>query len=184
MTQEERTLAHLEKIREDVRDEIKKRIEQRDKYSIQMTIALGAIVTISFSTPDLRAVLIALPLVSIYFTVLIMYSYEIHHVVAKYLREKVEPELARICSIDKTFEWETFYCGENVPGIRRRFFLFTLWGAYILPVVYLWIAHTQHLNTAILITATVLYGLAALWITLWQLRDMKWFPRKISRLFF
>jgi hypothetical protein len=65
-------LSHLEALRTDVRDEIKKRIEQRDKYSIQMTIALGAIVGVAFSKPELQKVLTAAPLISVYFTALIL----------------------------------------------------------------------------------------------------------------
>jgi hypothetical protein len=51
-------IKHLEALREDARDEIKRRIEQRDKYSIQLTIALAAIVAVSFSYPHFGKVLI------------------------------------------------------------------------------------------------------------------------------
>lgn len=69
---EEKAIAHLEVIRQDIRDEIKKRIEQRDRYSIQLISALGALVTVAFSsvvfptvtflTTDLGMVLIAAPI--------------------------------------------------------------------------------------------------------------------------
>lgn len=72
---DERKIAHLEKLRDDIRDEIKKRIQQRDNYSIQLTIALSVIIGIAFTKPEYSAVLIVSPLVSIYFTVLIIYTF-------------------------------------------------------------------------------------------------------------
>jgi hypothetical protein len=68
-------LLHLEALRSDVRDEIKRRIEQRDRYSIQLTLAMGAIVAFAFSKDGFRMALVAAPLVSIYFTVLVLYSH-------------------------------------------------------------------------------------------------------------
>jgi hypothetical protein len=56
----QRATAHLEKLRDDARDEIKRRIEQRDKCSIQLTIALGAIVAVAFSK-NLDKALLAAP---------------------------------------------------------------------------------------------------------------------------
>jgi hypothetical protein len=49
---------HLEKIRDDIRDEIKRRIDQRDKYSIQLTVVLSAIVGVSFSKPGFEKILL------------------------------------------------------------------------------------------------------------------------------
>src|SRR6266851_2489301 len=108
--------AHLETLRADVRDEIKRRIEQRDKFSIQLTISLGAILAVAFSKPELSRVLVAAPLVSIYFTVLILYSYRIHKVLTKYLREKLEPELASAIGSAIDFELATYYSKHAVAG--------------------------------------------------------------------
>ncbi len=169
---EERAIAHFEKIRQDVRDEVKRRIEQRDKYSIQLTIALGVIVVVAFSRIDLRSVLLAAPLVSIYFTILILYSYRIHKVLAQYLREEIEPEMARLCGTSPDKEWETYYNTKAVPGIRRWFFLLALWVMCLAPLFYLWIAKRESLCT-ILIIATILYIGAALTITIrfWEKKD-------------
>jgi len=62
-----RQIAHLELLRQDARDEIKRRIEQRDKYSIQLTIAIGAILAFSIRPNGSSLTLIAIPIVSIYF---------------------------------------------------------------------------------------------------------------------
>lgn len=175
---EERAIAHLETIRQDIRDETKRRIEQRDKYSIQLTIALGALVAVSFSTTGLRMVLIAAPLVSIYFTVLILYSYQVHRILAKYLRCKIEPELARLCGTPPEKEWETYYKSQDVPGIRRRFFLVALWVVSALSLIYLWMTDSYRTDfTILLIVATVVYGLVVLVITFWQFPRLQFWKR-------
>lgn len=137
----ERAIVHLEALRDDARSEIKQRIGQRDKYSVQMTLALGAIVGIGFASPSesIVSVLIAAPLVSIYFTTLILYSYRIHRLLARYLRESLEPELARVCGTSIDLEWETFYAEHSVPGIRRTFFLAALWVTCLAAPAYLWL---------------------------------------------
>jgi len=170
---EERATAHFETLRQDVRDEVKRRIEQRDKYSIQLSLALAALLAVSFSTTGFRAVLIAAPLVSIYFTVLILYSYRIHHVLAKYLREEIEPELARLYGTPLKKEWETYYYWEDydkkkkreVPGIRRRFFLIALWVVCALSLLYLWLAERNQLGWLLLLIVSVVYVGADAWIT-------------------
>jgi hypothetical protein len=130
-TDRQAAIEHLEALRLDLRGEIKTRIEQRDKYSIQLTVALAAIVALSASsgssTLNLQRVLIAAPLVSIYFTTLILYSYRIHRVIAGFLRTQVEPNLAQLCGTPPEQEWETYYQRHTVPGIRQTFFIAALW---------------------------------------------------------
>lgn len=158
---------HLESIREDIRDEIKKRIEQRNRYSIQLTIALGALTAIAFSKSDRAMVLIAAPLVSIYFTMLILYSYRIHKICAQYMRDKLEPELARLCTSDPELEWETYYSRQRVkPGIRKKFFIFTLWAITILTWIYLYVQHTDKLASQNVVgILSLLYIIAVYTIT-------------------
>lgn len=161
---EDRAVTHLEALRIDVRDEIKRRIEQRDKYSIQLTIALGALVAIAFSRTDLAKVLIAAPLVSIYFTVLIMYSYSVHSVLALYLREELEPRLADLSGTPVDTEWERFYARHEVPGIRKGFFLAAVWVVSFGSLGYLWVAQSSGF-LAVLVVTTVIYVAAAGFIT-------------------
>lgn len=175
---EEKAIAHFETLRQDIRDETKRRIEQRDKYSIQLTIALGALVAVSFSWTGHGMVLIAAPLVSIYFTVLILYSYRVHGVLAKYLRKEIEPELARLCGTPPKKEWETYYKNQEVPGIRRGFFLVALWVVCVLSLLYLWMADSYRTDfTILLIVATVVYGLVVLAITFWQFPRLQFWKR-------
>ena len=162
---EERVTAHFETLRHDVRDEVKRRIEQRDKYSIQLSLALAALLAVSFSTTGLRAVLIAAPLVSIYFTALILYSYRVHHVLAKYLREEIEPELARLCGTPVNKEWENYYNTQEIPGIRRQFFLAAPSVVSALSLSYLWLAQCNQLGWILLLVVSVVYVSADAWIT-------------------
>jgi hypothetical protein len=168
---DKQAIAHLEKLRADVRDEIKKRIKQRDTYSIELTFGLGALLAIALARPDpsfdLGKVLIAAPLISIYFTVLILYSYRIHKLLAGFLRERLEPELARLCRTSPQSEWERYYAEHAVPGIRRLFFLGSLWVITATSLAFLWWAYGQSPDfTLVLIVATVVYTAVTILITL------------------
>ncbi len=167
LLEKEYAIAHLETIRHDVRSEIKDRIKQRDSYSIQLTIALAALVAISFSPTGFTRALLAAPLISIYFTVLILYSYRIHRLLAQYLREEIEPKLADLCGTDRGTEWESYYVRHTVPGIRRTFFLGTLWAVCILLSLYLGV--TQRSDTGfligVLLPATCIYLLSSIAVT-------------------
>lgn len=168
----DRSIAHLESIKKDIRDEVKQRIEQRDKYSIQLTIGLGGIVAVSFGPTGFEKALIAAPLVSIYFTVLILYSYRIHKILASYCRDMIEPELARLCGTSPDMEWEAYYLTQDVPGIRRVFFMVALWVITVLPPLYLWFVEEQveifELTwfRSVLIVSEIVFIVASLTITL------------------
>jgi hypothetical protein len=119
---------------------------------------LGAIVAVSFPPTAFSKALIAAPLVSIYFTVLILYSYRIHHLLANYLHDQIEPELARLCGTPPSMEWEAYYDAHAVPGIRRQFFLGALWVVCIASLAYLWAAESgQPEFRMVLIFATAIY---------------------------
>ena len=159
-------IAHLESLRADVREEIKKRIEQRDKYSIQLTIALAAIIGFSFARGDQHRILIAAPLVSIYFTMLIMYSYQVHKLLAEYLREAIEPALSDLCGTALDLEWEHYYREHATPGIRRTFFIWALWVVTLFSMAFLFIEELGNRNfIIILIIASTVYLFASVWIT-------------------
>lgn len=176
----DRTIQHLQSLRQDIREEIKYRIQQRDAYSIQMTIALGALVGIAATsiaaqtqsnntasiTNSVYRVLIAAPLISIYFTTLILYSYRIHRLLSKYLREVIEPELSRYYKVPINIEWENWYAKNAVPGIRRSFFLGSLWTICILSPLY--VASSEGWKGTFLLPLgiiTIIYFIVVIWIT-------------------
>jgi hypothetical protein len=162
-------LSHLETLRADVRDEIKRRIDQRDKYSIQLTVALSALLAVAFSKPRLARVLIAAPLTSIYFTVLILYSYRIHHVLARYLRDMLEPELATAADSSVELEIETYYSHHAVPGIRRAFFIASLWVVSTSSLLYLFVYEASGSFSVVLSVLSVVY-LGACAVITWGFR--------------
>ena len=159
---------HVEALRGEARDEIKRRIEQRDKYSVQLTVALSALVAVAFSNPALGKVLIAAPLLSIYFTVLILYSYSIHDVLAEYLRTVIEPRFSHLTGEKQDIEWETWYSGtaHKPPGIRRSFFLWSMWVVTAASLLFLYLTEYRTLSfTWPFRVATILYVAVCLWIT-------------------
>lgn len=161
---EEIVIAHLEKLRTDIRGEIKQRIKQRDRFSYQLVLALGALVAVSFSEYGTPKVLIAAPLVTIYYTALILYSYKIHSAAAGYLRTVLEPQLAKLHGLSTDVEWETYYKQLFVPGIRHTFFLWMLWTVSVGTLLYLWL--TEREATAFKVA---LYGLTPLYLFLTSL---------------
>lgn len=176
----EYSLKHFQNLRQDIREEMKYRIQQRDTYSIQMTLALGTLVGVaatSVATQNPSAsvtsilnlayrALIAAPLISIYYTTLILYSYRIHRLLSKYLREVIEPELSRLYESPIDVEWENWYAKNAVPGIRRSFFLGSLWVVCILSPIY--IAFSEQWQGDFLLPlgiVSALYLFTATWIT-------------------
>jgi hypothetical protein len=160
-TPEEKQLSRLRELYADVRDELKQRIQQRDKYAFQVTIAIGAIMGFGLKEGQHR-VLIAAPLVSLYFTVLILYSYLIHSNLTRYLREHIEPEIARLCGHRKEIEFES-WCSENrTSSIRRWFFLGAMWSTVVLCMCYAWWGDANNPSFwPILGVATLFYGFVA-----------------------
>jgi len=171
----DRAIAHLEKLREDIRDEMKRRIEQRDKYSIQLTIAVGAIFSFALSGKVDKLIIVAAPMVSLYFTVLILYSYKVHRVLSDYLRNKLENELATLHNIPLEMEWENFYNvqkqnNKEVPsGIRRKFYPIMFVLVTFISLVYLWSNYCfdspyKTGTHVFLVIITIIYVVSAIWI--------------------
>jgi hypothetical protein len=159
--------AHWEAVRQDIRDEIKRRIEQRDKFSYQMALGLGAVFGLSFSSNDLRKVLIAAPLIAVYFTALILYSYEVHKVLARYLREVVEAQLAQTLGTRSKDEWENWYVslGKQIPGIRSSFFKWVQWLILGITIFVLCFDPCDPFQPAVLIVAAIAYALPMVYVT-------------------
>jgi hypothetical protein len=172
-------IQHLEKLRDDARDEIKRRIQQRDNYSVQQMVALAATIAIAFSNSQFANVLLIAPLASIYFTVLLLYSYLLHDILTKYIRVHLEPELSRLCGTPIKFEFETYYKEENPPGIRKVFFYGIMWVVILTSLSYIWYLNqtsteqTPKLPSVILIALTVLYPVIALYFTYYFRRVLR-----------
>ncbi len=168
---EQKTAQHLEMLWRDARDEIKMRIQQRDKFSIQLVLALSTIVAVSFSRKEFWWILILVPLVSTYFTMLILYSYKIHAILVKYIQEELEPKLSKFYRISQENEWETYYKKNAVPGIRQYFFLISMWVINASVLIYLWVNELQQFGfktifVVIFLIITLLYLFAMFFVTI------------------
>jgi hypothetical protein len=176
----ELTLQHVQHLHEDIRQEIKQRIQQRDAYSIQMTLALATIVSVTAAAtaPVQKAndatsivsfayrALIAAPLVSIYYTTLILYSYRVHHLLSRYIKDVIEPELARLSGVSLDIEWESWYNRHALPGIRKSFFLGSLWILCIISPLY--IAFSERWQGGFMVPLGIIatiYLVVTIWIT-------------------
>lgn len=130
-TKKDQQIEHLERSRAYVREELMLRMKQRDSYAIQMMIAFGGLIGLYYafehSSISIPLVLIAAPLISIYFTKLIMYSYNVSNHLGRFMREKIEHRLAILTGFtEDVVEWEQYrkkHLAEITGGVRRWFFL-------------------------------------------------------------
>jgi hypothetical protein len=171
---EDHQLAHMESLREDARDEVKRRIQQRDQYSMQLTVALGAIAVGAFSAKGTHMLFLVAPLVSIYFTSLILFSYRIHDVLTTYLRDEIEPEFVALSKFPTAKEWETWYQNSGLKvGVRRAFFVVQMWMVTVISLGYVWYKECGETRfRCVLIGAVVSYLVLGLWTSL-LLRKVK-----------
>ena len=129
----EERLKYLMQTHNAVRGEIQMRISQRDTFAIQFVVAIGAIFTLGFLDFKYSPILFfLLPLVTIFYSLQILYSYTIHDRCHRFLCEEIEPELGKLLGYEE-FErnrimWES-YChidskqkAIKTPGIRKGFF--------------------------------------------------------------
>lgn len=120
-------LDHLERIHLDGRDEIKRRIAQRDNFSTQLVLAITTSLAIAAAAGDkFVRILLVMPLAAGFFVMMILYSYRIHDRIVGYLRWELEPELALQSGTPIRIQWESYYGRREVPGLRRNFFAWVL----------------------------------------------------------
>lgn len=126
----------------DLRNELKMRIGQRDNFGIQFVIAVGAILSISMSIDSLYSsfIIFLIPILTIFYSVQILSSYSVHERLSYFIREKIEREMAEILGIKNRMDlfWEN-YCKFDrdlhdfkLPGIRKTFFIYAM---FIMPIL-------------------------------------------------
>ncbi|RED58094.1 hypothetical protein [Cohnella lupini] len=132
-------ISHYESIRQDIREEIKLRIRQRDKFAAQMVALLTLIFAFSFTERSGALALAVAPFPSVFYTWMILHSYRKQDWLNRYMREVVEPELTRLCRLDPAREWETYHhAARGRSGTRRSFFLWAMWVVNAGSMTYLW----------------------------------------------
>ena len=126
-------IKYLISLEGELRNEVKQRISQRDGFATQFLIGCGTVLTLSFLEFPFASFLIWLmPLVTIFYSIQILYSYTIHDNLTRFLRKHIEPELSRLLEINQAYRqnyfWETRcsfdrnLVNSKYPGIRKGFF--------------------------------------------------------------
>lgn len=137
---DEERIRYLEMMRSDLRDEVKQRITQRDNYAVQMVVALGVILVGVLSFNGNTIFLLFAPLVTLYYTFLILASYRVHRKIGDFFRGHLNPEINRICDIPPELDWETFYrsTAKKIGGMRIVFFSrVVMWVVNLISISYL-----------------------------------------------
>lgn len=133
MDLKEKRLSQLIETHKAVRGEIEMRIGQRDTFAIQFLVSCGAIFTLGFLNFKFAPFLFfLLPLVTLFFSVQILYSYTIHDRCHKFLVNEIEPAICQLLEYNNDeksrYMWESYCEYESkrnsirTPGIRRGFF--------------------------------------------------------------
>ena len=131
---------HLEEVYNDTRDEIKQRINQRDGFAIQYLVAVGAVVTAILST-DLQWSIyftLLIPLLAIFYSTQILYSYTMTDKLSKYIREELDPPIEKLLGTNEweSYAWRTKKMSKvKTTGIRKGFFRASMWVITILSLI-------------------------------------------------
>jgi len=111
-------LLRLEALWKEARDEVRQRISQRDSFFIRMYISFAAILVATIKN-DL--VLIFLPFVALYFSILISHSYQIHEALASYMRNDLEVKIKALLYAAKEtphVEYEEMFEKKKLVSVR------------------------------------------------------------------
>ncbi len=139
----EKEIEYLLQTHNSVRNEIAQRIGQRDTFSIQFIVSVGAVFSLGFLDFQFSPFLfLLLPLVTLFYSIQILYSYVIHDRCHAFLVEEIEPRLSTLLNYTpyekNRLMWES-YChieskerATKTPGIRKNFFIYT---SYIMPFI-------------------------------------------------
>lgn len=139
----DKRIDYLIALQQELRNEVKQRVTQRDGFATQFLVGCSTVITISLMDFPYAVFLIWLmPLVTVFFSLQILYSYVIHDNLTRFLRKHVEPELSRLLGVKQPYRqnyfWETrcsfdrMISNTRFPGIRKSFFEKII---FIAPVV-------------------------------------------------
>jgi hypothetical protein len=168
---DDRKINHYERVREDVRNEIKMRMKQRGSFAIQLITMLVLLCAFAFAEKGYNQVLIVAPLLSVFYTMQILYSYRMHDVLARYLREILEPQLTALCKINPAHEWQSYTFKTAKSGILRVFFLWAMWVVCSGLMTFLWFNMASSFRLTFYIFLGV-YVIAMLYITVAFIGDI------------
>jgi len=116
-------ITHLEVLRADARDEIKRRIAERGAFSGQLVLAVTSSLAVAAAGGDrFIRVLLAVPPAVAFFVLMILHSCRIHEAIVGYLRWDLEPRLSAASGTPLRLEWETYYGARHLPGLHKGFY--------------------------------------------------------------
>ena len=86
---------------DELRDELKMRIQQRDNLAIQFIVIVGVLSGIAFTDYSYAYfTILIIPLMTLFFSIQIFSSYEVHDRLVKFIREHIEVELGHVLNVD------------------------------------------------------------------------------------
>ncbi|MBU1494875.1 MAG: HAD-IIIA family hydrolase [Actinobacteria bacterium] len=116
-------ISHMEVLRADARDEIKRRIAERGAFSGQLVLAVTSSLAVAAAGGDrFIRVLLAVPPAVAFFVLMILHSCRIHEAIVGYLRWELEPRLSAASGTPLRLEWETYYGARHMPGLHKGFY--------------------------------------------------------------
>ncbi|SFI89896.1 hypothetical protein [Thermoflavimicrobium dichotomicum] len=161
---DDKEIHHLEKTREDIRNEIKNRIEQRDSLSNQLIATMGVVAGFAVPNEEYRIIILLIPLLSIYYTLQILYSFTVHDFLTKYLRDVIEPRLSQLCCTQDEFQFSNYFNKNAKKVLKRSFYIYGMWVVSFFSMAYLWVFEYDN-HPKLLTISTIIYVLSILKIT-------------------
>lgn len=178
-SEDDKKISHYEKVREDIRGEIKLRIRMRGRFATYMVTLLALLCAVAFADDGYRQVLLVAPFLSVFFTTQILYSYRKHETLARYLRDVIEPALAKLHRIDPTREWHAYGHKTARSGFHRNFLLWAMWIVCAGLMTLLWFQSASDFQLTVYLFAGV-YLIAMIAVTLTFMGDstVRWKGRR------
>ncbi len=140
------TIRHLDEIRNDIRNEIKFRVSQRDSYLIQMLIGIVGLITIGFQW-NIQQLFIFLPMIPLFYTYQIQNSYQISFICIKFLHDVIDPKLNLLCQLPARYEWEKYFSQfYNWGKIRHLLVISLCWLCLLLTFLVFYPQIVQTIN--------------------------------------
>lgn len=103
----------LIQIHNETRAEIRVRLQRQSDFFIQMMVVLAIILTLALSV-KIGTILLLLPFVSLFYTMMILSNNLYIHELGKYLRLRIEPRMGQISGIEKSLMWENYIHKEGI----------------------------------------------------------------------
>ena len=116
-------------IYKDLRDEIKRRIEERNNYFIQAILSFGAILTVVFTQSRLFSICACLAgfILSFIFFMLIRRSYTIGEDIKRYLKVHIEPRMQNLSTVKPLQRYREKEREKKIKELKNMVFYKRIW---------------------------------------------------------